>query len=132
MPKEIVLNGSLVPGLGEGRHFMAAQGYLEQFISALGIKPYPGTLNIKLAPECVHDFELLKSQKGIRISGFTQGGKQFGGVSLFKAKILGVECAVVIPDKSRYSDVVEVISDRNLRESTGLKDGDKITLLVTL
>jgi riboflavin kinase len=132
MPKEILFSGRVTSGAGEGRHFMALQGYLDQFMRVLGLKPYPGTLNIKLTPESVPYLELLKHEKGIRVNGFAHDGKQFGGVSLFKASISGIGCTIAIPDKGRYTDVIEVVSDRNLRESMHLNDGDKIDLLVML
>jgi riboflavin kinase len=43
-----------------------------------------------------------------------------------------VDCAVIIPLRSHYSDTVELISKSNLRTRLGLSDGDSVELSVLL
>ncbi len=128
--KELTLDGTVAGGLREARYFMAMPEYVIQFKELLDIKPYPGTLNIKLDSDSLVSLELLRSQKGIRISGFERDGKHFGGVAAFRASLSGTECFVVIPDRTRYADVVEVISDKNLRKELQLKDDSSVQLVV--
>ena len=44
-----IITGTLFSGLGEGAYYISLPGYKKQFISKLGFKPYPGTLNLKIS-----------------------------------------------------------------------------------
>jgi CTP-dependent riboflavin kinase len=52
---------------------------------------------------------------------------------LFKAQVAKLECGVVIPELEDYPpDVLEVIDYTYLREKLNLKDGDDVTVTVTV
>ena len=69
-----------------------------------------------------------------RIIGFEREGRSFGGASAFKASINFVDgteqteiaCAILIPDLTRHTDVIEVIASSFLRESFDIVDGEKL------
>lgn len=86
----------------------------------LGFLVYSGTLNIRLTSESAHVKRMLAKTPGIEIipaSGYYPG-------KLFKASLMGLECAVVIPEVPRYPEnVIEVISSMNLRSRFNLVDG---------
>ena len=126
----IVLHGTVVSGLGEGRYFMSQSGYAEQMRKLLGFTPYEGTLNIKVAADELHKVEEMKSAAGMEISGFDRSGKHFGGATLYLAELSGVKCAVVVPKISRHHDTIELIAKDRLRDSLGLSDGSDVTLSV--
>jgi riboflavin kinase len=71
-----------------------------------------------------------------RIQGFEREGRSFGGATAILASINTVEgheaatinCAILIPDLTRHTDVVEVIASAFLREAFDLIDGDEVLL----
>lgn len=70
-----------------------------------------------------------------RIQGFEREGRSFGGATAIIAsldKIDGgveaINCAILIPDLTRHTDVVEVIASAFLREAFDLIDGDELLL----
>lgn len=122
------VSGTVASGMGRGRIFMSAKEYKDQFAKALGINSFDGTFNIRVSEKEVSE---LKAIKGIRIEGFERDGRSFGGLTAFHATISGMKCALVIPDRSAHTNVIELIADRNLRESLGLKDGDHVSVEIT-
>jgi CTP-dependent riboflavin kinase len=61
-------------------------------------------------------------------------GVSFGGATAFLAVLESgdstVECALLIPDLTRHTDVVEVIACSFLREKLALVDNDIIQVLL--
>lgn len=118
--------GKVVRGLGEGEYYISRKGYRSQFLQQLGYEPFPGTLNIMLD----EPFAASKFQE-IRIEGFRDEGRVFGGCRCYKIKVNGIEAAIVRPEKSSYpANMVEIISPVCLRDALHLSDGDFV--LVTL
>jgi riboflavin kinase len=72
-----------------------------------------------------------------RIQGFEREGRSFGGANAFLATIntiggneaTAINCAILIPDLTRHTDVVEVIASAFLREAFDLVDGDELVLI---
>jgi riboflavin kinase len=121
----MMTKGTIVSGIGEGRHYMALEGYIEQFKEKIGFEPFPGTLNIELDEREMLKFRSSKKMKGIKIDGFENSGKRFGKVNCFKGKINGRDIFIILPEKSHHSNILEVISPINLRKEMNLKDGEK-------
>jgi len=89
----------------------ADQGYLrEASPPSLGVQPHEG-------------FEAEKKQ----FNDFS-----FGDVQCHLATIQNIECAVVIPSRSHYSDVLEILCKYHLRRTLGLNDNDPIEVRVSL
>jgi len=130
--KELTLTGVLMSGLGEGAFYMRQRGYKEQFARKLGYEPYEGTLNLRCSGKDLANLEVLRQAEGIQIDEFRSGGRMFGGAKCFRARMASVDCAVIIPLRSHYSDTVELISKSNLRTRLGLSDGDSVELSVLL
>jgi riboflavin kinase len=129
-PREVVLEGRVINGLGEGRYYMRQEGYWKRFQEELGFLPYPGTLDIKINPEFFGSLEELKGREGGRIDGFEAGGRTFGAVKFFPARLGRVKGALVFPERGHHRDVIEFIASRNLRQTLGLKNGDEVRVVV--
>jgi len=127
---EMELSGLVVSGLGEGKYYITQPEYKRQFKDKVGIVPFPGTMNVRLSGGDLSKVRILQDSEGISLKGFQKDGRTFGEGKLFKATINGHECAVVIPLRSHYDDVLEIISKEFLRDSLGLKDGDRVKLRV--
>ena len=69
-----------------------------------------------------------------RVRGFLRDGVSFGGATAFLALLESgdstVECALLIPDLTRHTDVVEVIACAFLREKLSLEDDHIIQVVV--
>lgn len=119
--KTTVLRGRVIGGLGEGQYYISRESYRNQFFQKLGFVPFPGTLNIKL------DEPFNPGPHLIRIEGFREEDRTFGGCRCYKIRLNGQEAVIIRPDRSSYPpDLVEVISPLRLRDALKLKDGDAV------
>jgi riboflavin kinase len=122
------VKGEIFSGRGEGAKFMELAWVKEQMEEKLGFTLFPGTLNVKLTTNSVKMGKLLKKRAGVEIlpaSGYCRG-------RLFKAKLNGVECAVIVPEVVGYPEnIVEVVAPVNLREKLCLLDGSRVEVEVT-
>lgn len=125
-PKEVVLEGTLFSGIGEGAWYVSQTGYRKQFNEKLGFDPFPGTLNVRLKPEYEDKRKLLETLPHVQIEGFRDGERSFGPVACYRAKISDAEDGALISAvRTHYAtDVIELIAPNNLRVKLGLKDGD--------
>ena len=125
-PREVVLEGILFSGIGEGAWYVSQPGYRRQFVDKLGFDPFPGTLNLRLKAECGDERKLLETFPHIQIDGFRDGERSFGPVTCYRARVNDIEDgALVVAVRTHYSaDVIELIAPNDLRAKLGLKDGD--------
>ncbi|MEM3952217.1 MAG: DUF120 domain-containing protein [Nitrososphaerota archaeon] len=73
-PMEIVLEGRVFSGLGEGFYYISLPQYFEQIKERVGFTPYPGTLNIQLlSKDSIENRILLEKLADIPIDGFVDG-----------------------------------------------------------
>lgn len=129
----IKLSGVVISGLGEGAFYISLEGYRRAIERLLGFTPYPGTLNVKLDPQSVPYRRYLDSLPGILIAGFSNGVRTYGAVKAFRARIRGIESAVVMPERTHHpSDVIEVVAPVKLRDVLGLRDGDRVEIEIYL
>jgi riboflavin kinase len=131
--KELVLEGELFSGLGEGAYYIHQPGYRKQFIKKLGYDPFPGTLNIRLDKRFVPEKTLLETMPFILIDGFSDGKRSYGPVRCYSVSVNGVAHANIITAlRSHYGEeILEIIAPVNLREKLKLKDGDAVTVKVS-
>ncbi|WP_010477998.1 DUF120 domain-containing protein [Thermococcus zilligii] len=123
-----VILGEVVSGLGEGSYYVKL--YSERIKEYLGFEPYPGTLNVRVIfPKTI--FDALASVRPILIPGFVKDGRTFGDVKAYPVRINGIGGAIVIPSRTVHPPrIAEVIAPVNLRDSLGLKDGDRVKIKV--
>lgn len=129
------LTGRVFTGLREGAYYISLAGYRKPIKKLLGFDPYPGTLNLKADNgETKAALTLLRSLPGIVVPGFFSKGREYGAVKLFRCKVeRRVDGAVVFAERTHYSpDVFEVIAPFYLRGLLKLKDGDRISVVVSL
>jgi riboflavin kinase, archaea type len=127
-PASVRFRGQVRSGLGEGRYYLSLPGYASQFHDRLGYDPFPGTLNIGLAPDALGLLAGARSWNGVRIDGFEASGRTFGGATCFTAKVNGRACHAIVPDRTHHQDVIELIAPEKLRDRLRLADGDTVEL----
>jgi riboflavin kinase len=132
-PREVVLEGTLFSGIGEGAWYVGQSGYRRQFAEKLGFNPFAGTLNLRLRREYENERRLLETLPHIVIEGFRDGERTFGPVICHKAKINDAEDGALISAvRTHYAgDVIELIAPSNLRAKLELKDGDIVKVRIT-
>ena len=128
----ITIHGSVKDGMGEGGYYIGQKGYVDQFVDKLGFKPYSGTLNVCVDKEDVGKLDVIRGTSGIYINGFTDEGRSFGAVIAYKAKIKNIDCAVVVPERSHYVDVIEIICQYHLSRTLSIGTGDRVDVRVSL
>lgn len=159
MRDDFTLQGLVSSGLGRAHVFMAQSHYQDQFKQILGATAWPGTLNVSLNGVDLARFVALRKMAGLetaelvnneispedemklehvpahRIDGFLRDGVSFGGATAFAAWFSIADekpsaCAILIPDLTRHTGVLEVICSRFLREKYDLEDGDTVSLVL--
>ncbi|MFH0847991.1 MAG: DUF120 domain-containing protein [archaeon] len=132
--KEILLEGEVFSGLGEGAYYVSRLGYSEQFRRKLGFVPFPGTLNLRLDRKSVEERGLLEACPHVVIDSFTSTARTFGSVQCCRVILNGkVEAYLITAYRTHYGpDVLEIVSSHNLRKALNVKDGDKVTVFVPL
>lgn len=127
-PGRLTFTGEVASGLGEGRYYLSQPGYVVQFAERLGYSPFPGTLNLKLADDALRRVEEVAHWDGLRIDGFQASGRTFGGATCHRATMNGRPCHLIRPDRTHHTHVVEFIAPVSLRETLGIKDGDRVEI----
>ena len=122
------VKGIISSEMGKGRYFMSQDIYIDQFQNKLNFKPFGGTLNITIE---LDEITLIMNIPQDNF-GLVRGKGKLGDVKFIKAVLNGiVQGALVFPAKTKHTeDVLEFISNKNLRESLKLKDGDKVTVKI--
>ena len=128
----IILHGNVRDGMGEGGYYINQPGYMRQFEEKLGYRPFFGTLNVAIDKDDVGKLDIVKNTAGILIEGFTDDKRTFGDVIAYRAKIPNTDCAIVIPARSQYVDVIEIICKYHLRRTLSLSTGDRLDVHVEL
>jgi len=129
---EVLIEGEVFSGLGEGAYYVSQPGYRRQFIEKLGFDPYPGTLNLRVEGQSRRERKLLETYPSITLEGFMNGMRSFGQVKCYRAKVNDrVDGIVITALRTHYGeDVLEIVAPKNLREILGLKDGDSVKVRV--
>ncbi len=132
LSNKILFKGKVVSGLGEGKYYTEQPGYAIQFQKKLRFLPYPGTLNVEIDAVERNKLRLLKNCEGIIIDGFKTENRTFGGGVCFHATISSIPGAIILPKRSHYSNILELLCKDNLRERLHLKDGDYVEIIIFL
>ena len=133
----VALEGAVTSGMGEGRHYIALPGYMEQFRERLDYEPFHGTLNVDLTAESLRARAGLDSVEGVWIDGWEGDERTYGPATCYRASVetdAGDSfdpCHVIVPERTHHDErQLEVIAPVKLRSELGLADGDTVTVRV--
>ena len=132
-PSDLVLNGSVISGLGEGAYYMSLNGYTKQFKEKIGYVPFPGTLNIKLNQrQATQIIQQLDDLDNTIIDPFSDGKRTYGWVKCFHATLNNsIKCELIRLERTHHDNsVIELISKNSLRKTARLKTGSKVTIKI--
>ncbi len=124
----VAIKGRMTEGLKESSFFMHIPWVREQFITKLGIDPYPGTLNLELIDnQDIEKLKEIKRRKGIEIIPAEPG---FCSAKCFHVLVCGkIKGALIIPQVPDYPESkVEIISSDRIRDVLRLELGDHVSV----
>jgi len=122
------LRGVLRSGLGEGRYYLSLEPYKKIIKNALNFVPYPGTFNLEIDENDIWKRDLLMS-RAIVLPSFEADGRRYGGMSLYPCFVDKFYSAIVFPERTHHkNNIVELISNVNLRKRLKKKDGDRVVV----
>jgi CTP-dependent riboflavin kinase len=124
----VAIKGRMTEGLKESSFFMHIPWVREQFITKLGIDPYPGTLNLELIDnQDIEKLKEIKRRKGIEIIPAEPG---FCSAKCFHVLVCGkIKGALIIPQVPDYPESkVEIISSDRIRDVLPLELGDLVSV----
>jgi len=126
---QMEVSGTVMKGLGEGRYYIAMEGYRRQMEKKLGFSPYPGTLNIKI--DDVWKREQLLQLEPVVITGFKDRKRTYGDLFAYRCRLEDSECALIVPLRTHHGpDMLELVGPFNIRKKLRKKDGDKVKVIV--
>ncbi len=124
-----VIGGHIVSGRGEAAFFTGLDWVVEQCREKLGFTPWPGTLNLKVAP-AVGRLILKAAKTGLELVPADPG---FCSARVLSARIGKLPVAVIIPaaEVRRHNpDTIEILAPVNLRHTLDKEDDDFIELVL--
>ena len=128
----IAIKGRLTEGLKESSLFTNLPWVREQFITKLGIDPYPGTLNLDISDsEDIEKLKEIKQRKGIEIIPQQEG---FCSAKSFHVLVGGkIKGAIIVPQVPDYPESkLEIISSDKITDVLSLKSGDVVQIEIPL
>lgn len=119
-------------GKKEGEFFVSL--YSKNIRIALGFIPYPGTLNAKLISDVEEFNQCLSKSKTIIIDPPNIPNIKLGKVYAYPILIFNsLNSYILRPEITIYNkEIVEIISDKKLRDLLNLDDGSIIELSLVL
>lgn len=125
-----VLIGRLASGLGQGRYFTRLPWAREQFMTKLGIDPFPGTANVVVDdPDAMPVLVRLKRKPGIRIDNPNNGPYDCDARCYLVSVEGRIDAAIVVPEVDGYPPAqVELIAPIEIRTALAVEDGDQVRI----
>jgi CTP-dependent riboflavin kinase len=130
MADQLQITGKIVGGAKQGAFFTQLDWVQDQCLSKLGFAPWPGTLNLEIPMDQVVVIEDLNAKEGMEL---VSPDSNYCSGHVFPVSIEGLPAAVVMPAEDvrvHAKNIIEIISPEMLKESLGVKDGDRITLTI--
>ena len=119
--------GILARGMGEGAYYI--REYSGEIRKHLGFDPFPGTFNVKISEDAYDSLDLERTATGT-IKGFKKEGRSFGPIKYAQVKIYAkdkeADCYFILPMRTHHRDVLEIISEENLRDKLGVEDDEHV------
>ena len=126
MTDELKISGKIISGSGQGAFFTQLDWVRSQCLNKLGFAPWPGTLNLQIAADCVDEIEDLKVKSGLEL---ISPDSKFCSGYLLPISIKSIPAAIVFPaDDVRVhsKDIIEIIAPEMLKDALNVEDGDLV------
>ena len=128
----MIITGKIFHGLHRGEPWI--DHYFYRIVGLLNIKPFKGTLNIKLDKEVDISDYMTKVLEHVDASGRHIIEARFCPAKLRVRKddkIIEENCWIFRQENGPYKDdVIEIISEKCLEKELGLKEGDAVEVMI--
>jgi HAD superfamily hydrolase (TIGR01509 family) len=124
----LTFSGRLTTGRGEAAGFTCLDWVRDQFLTNLGIDPYPGTVNLVVDTEADrNNWSALQSRPGIVID---PPDARWCRARCYPVRLDGsLPAAIVLPEVPGYEPGrVEITAALPLRQTLGIADGDRVVV----
>ncbi|MEW5725918.1 MAG: DUF120 domain-containing protein, partial [Thermodesulfobacteriota bacterium] len=101
---------------------------VDQFERAMGFKPFPGTLNVRVLEPDLPALKVFFAEKDFEL---VPENPAFCTAWLKKVRVNGAPAAAVFPSedvKAHGGEIIELISGKHFKDTQGWKDGDRVTI----
>ncbi len=129
-----IIPGAVASGLGKGALFVSIEWVRSRLTELMGIPPFPGTLNVRVAPQIWAAlfaqrtrFDLV-SEPGM--AGSCPG--YLAAITLRTHSESVQQAWVILPEVTVHTDFLEIVSPHHLRNMLGLSDGDFLEVIVSV
>lgn len=122
------IRGIVESGAGKGAFFTGLDWVVRQFEDKVGFRPSPGTLNVRIIPE---DLDKLDAFYAVQDCDLVPDDPNWCSAGLRFAHVNGIPAAAVLPGddvRVHSKDVIELMCDRNVKQSLGIRDGDPVDI----
>ncbi len=122
------VTGWIESGRGEAAYFTSLIWVMTGIERHAGFLPFPGTLNVRIAPGEVETLRQLFAVKDFQL---IPDDPRLCSASFKHVWVHGNRCVAVFPQKevrAHGEDVIEIIAACHLKRVLGLSDGDPITV----
>ena len=120
--------GVIQKGVGQGALFTRLDWVMEQFEKAMGAKPFPGTLNVRVCDEDVDKIDAFFAVMDFQIIPIDA---DYCSASLKKVWVNGILGAAVFPSSEVHvhgKEIIEIMSAYSFKEALHLHEGDRVIL----
>jgi riboflavin kinase len=122
------ITGKVTDGVGDGKYYLSLPGYKNNIKEKFGMLPYPGTLNIKLKENEIWKKSAL-FDGAVIVPGFRYDGRVFGELFVKPCRVGKVPVVAVLPKRTHHPyEILELVSDKNLRKKLKIKSGDEVSV----
>lgn len=122
------ITGVIERGAGQGAYFTSLDWVVDQLEQAVGFKPFPGTLNVRVADEDLSKLDAFFENWDCEL---IPDNPEFCSAGLKRVRINGIPAALIVPSEDvriHGKEIVEIVADRHLKGSLGLDDGDTVII----
>jgi CTP-dependent riboflavin kinase len=119
-----------VSGAGQGVYFTQIDWVLQQCDAKLGFKPFPGTLNLEVAPDDLAVIASLDEKKGIEL---ISPDPDFCNAKAFPVRLGKIDAAIIRPEEKvriHAESIIEVIAPLNIKAALNVKDGASLNIVL--
>ena len=120
--------GVIEKGAGRGAYFTCLDWVVDQLEQAVGFKPFPGTLNVRIADEDLSKLDAFIEHRDCEL---VPDNPQFCSAGLKKVRINGIPAALILPSEDvriHGKEIIEIVADRHIKDALGLADGDQVII----
>ena len=124
------ISGKIISGAGEGAYFTQIAWVQQQCREKLGFRPYPGTLNLEVAPHDLPIIAALDQKKGIEL---ISPDPKFCNAKAIPVRMDKIKGAIIMPEEKvriHAGNIIEIIAPVNIKATLNVRDGVSLNIVL--